>query len=211
MLDDVCRAYRGECSIPDIREPAILMNGYKFYPSCRHSHTAVEAAERIHAMLGRVDYAEKIEVVVYEEAARVAGIREPQTLSQARFSLPLLVAAALIYGRLGIGELRRALSDPRVRRLARNIVVKVSDTYTSMYPKQQPATVVVHIGGGRYEETVMTPKGDPARRPSLDDIVGKALWLADEAGDNRARMVIEELARASYGKALSSIIEGALG
>ncbi len=209
---DACKRYHAVCRLPETDELGIMFNGFKFYPACRHTHTAIEAAERLSKQLGE-DHrgVELIEVITFEEAARVAGKPWPVTLHQARFSLKFLVAVVLVYGHLGFSELKQGMSNTSVRRLYEHVKVAVSDEYTELYPDQQPTTIRLKLKDGRLlEETVYVPKGDPKRRPSLEDIVSKAAGLAKEAGDHRIAVLANAIAKAALGDTLSGAIEAAV-
>ncbi|MCE4611808.1 MAG: MmgE/PrpD family protein [Desulfurococcales archaeon] len=208
VLEEACELhYFDRCMLEVLpRDPMILYNGYKFYPACRHTHSAIHAALRAREKVGGPEGVERVEVVVGEEAARVAGIASPRTVGEARFSLRYLIAASLAYGRLGLGEVERGLRDPVVKRLMEKIVVSVSDEYTEAYPERQPAMVRVHAGGSVVEEVVEEPPGYRGVNVSLEDIVGKARSLAREAGDPRIARVAEDLARAGESASLGEVL-----
>ena len=200
-LARACEKLEGECRPRGWQRWALELNGYKFYPSCRHSHTSIEAAVRLHQHVDPGEV-ELVEVVVFEEAARVAGKRDPGSLQEARFSIPHLVALALLEGRVGLDNLPRSLQDPRVARLRSLVELRVDPDYTRAYPERQPATVRVHARGRVVEETVENPLGDPARPPTGRDIIEKARGLARAAGDER----IASLAEAALEGRLESLL-----
>jgi 2-methylcitrate dehydratase PrpD len=207
LIEDVKRSYHAEGAVAKQPGRGIMLNGFKFYPACRHTHTAVEAAERLSRQLGQ-EGIRYVEVQVFEEAARVAGKPWPTTLREAMFSLAYLVAVALTYGRLGFEELQRGMKDPRVRRVYEAVRVSVDPAYTSMYPEKQPARVkVVTVDGRVLEEVVEHPRGDPARRPSLDELQAKAHQLAREAGDERVSRLARQIAVLGLDDTLDSAIK----
>ena len=211
-LNKACRAMGGACDRSVLEDPpwdwAILHNGYKFYPTCRHSHTAIDAALEVHERLQATpDSIEAARVEVFHEAVRVAGRRGPRDVYEARFSISHLVAAALVYGSLGLEELKRSLSDPRIERLRSLVELVENPSYTSLYPTLQPAKVTVILASGELIEAYRDrPRGDPGVGSSISDILSKARELLSYAGDPRGLAVIERLAEASLGEEIGDII-----
>ncbi|MEB2836530.1 MAG: MmgE/PrpD family protein [Desulfurococcales archaeon] len=164
-------------------EPGILFNEYKFYPTCRHTHSAIEAAERLSGRVPTPDIVSSVEVRVFGEAARVAGLGWPRSLEEARFSLRFLVAVALARGTPSFESLREAIGDPRVRALFEKTRVAEDPEFTRQYPERQPAFIRIRLESGDVlEQYIPAPKGSRMRRPSLEDILGKASRLAQLAG-----------------------------
>jgi 2-methylcitrate dehydratase PrpD len=209
VLEKVCGLLGGECRRPrEPRGPAIKLNGFKFYPSCRHTHTAIEAAERLAGMIGDPTQIEAVEVQVFKEAATVAHHLLPSSIEEARFSLAYLVALALVRGCVNVESLREGLSNTEVLRLAERVRVKVSEEYSKAYPERQPATVRVYLKGGAVlEESVEHPRGDPARGVKLEDLLEKASELSRLASDTRVIELAEGIARAGLQAKLRELIE----
>lgn len=209
-IEELCRLSDSGCNPLEPGEPAILLNGFKLYPACRHTHTAIEAAEKLSKRVGEAQSISWIEVRVFEEAARVAGRGWPSTRSEAFFSLRYLVAVALRYGRLGITEIDKGMHDQQVKRLYDVTRIVVEDEYTRAYPWKQPATIRVATRDKQLEEHVEIPLGDPARPASLKDILAKAESLSRGLGDDRIRLVAEYAARESQDKPLIEVLEAAM-
>ncbi len=173
-----CKNMAPECRLEESLDPgwnyAILLNGYKFFPTCRHTHTALTAAIMLSDGVNPEEVRE-VRVDVFEEAAKVAGIREPKNVDQARFSLPYLVALALIYGRVGLDELERGLGDSRVRALEKKVNVVVNPELSTQFPERQPSIVEVR-GEVSKQERVDYPPGDPENPANLDQIYRKVVY-----------------------------------
>lgn len=75
--------------------------GYKFYPCCRNTHTAIEAALTVREQLGgRSADIQEIVVGVNQQAFEAVCLptavrRRPRSIVQAQFSIPYCVACAL--------------------------------------------------------------------------------------------------------------------
>ena len=156
---------------------AILYNGYKLYPCCRHTHTAIEASKNVYLDLGSsIMDVDRIEVYIFREAISVAGLDNPRDVYQARFSLKYLVALALKYGRVDLINIIEGLDDGEIRNIMRKIYVYEEPSYSSMYPQAQPCRVIVRQRGKILsEQYVEVPIGDPRRSVDLDKLLDKSL------------------------------------
>src|SRR5438045_595605 len=70
----------------------------KAHGCCGHAFAAIDAALELHARGVNAGDVAKVEVASYRAALDVAGIRDPRTPAEAKFSIPYLVAHALIHG-----------------------------------------------------------------------------------------------------------------
>jgi 2-methylcitrate dehydratase PrpD len=151
----------------------------KLYPACHFTHACIDAALAItHANALRVDdiaavtclvHDDYVPVVLEPRARKVA----PSSDYEAKFSLPFVVAAALVNDRLSLNELREdALRDPRVLDLARRIDHR-SDP-DSAYPRFYSGEVIVHTTDGRaLRHRELVNRGAPERPVTADAIVAK--------------------------------------
>lgn len=173
-----CKNMAPGCDLSRAIEPewsyAILLNGYKFFPTCRHTHTALTAAIMLSDDV-KVEEVREVRVEVFEEAVKVAGIRKPRRVDQARFSLSYLVALALIYGRVGLSELEKGLEDQEVRTLEERVRVIASPDLSAQFPEKQPSIVEVR-GKVSRQERVDYPPGDPENPANLDQIYRKIFY-----------------------------------
>jgi 2-methylcitrate dehydratase PrpD len=129
---------------------AIAENSFKLFPCCGHTHGAIAAALEVRSR-GGVDppAIDEVRVETYSAALQVTGNPDPQTPYQAKFSLPYTVAAALRWGRVGLGEFEpAALADPEVRGLLGRVRVAVDPALDARYPAAWPARVTVRLKGG---------------------------------------------------------------
>jgi 2-methylcitrate dehydratase PrpD len=166
-------------------EPAILRPGIwaKRYPCCASTHRAVDA----YLALAREHGFEHGDIVAVSAMVSASAYRNlpygvPADAMQARFSMPFAIAAAACDGNLTLGtfqpeSLRRkdiAALLPLVR-----LVEDPAQPATMPGSELPSATVVVEVrGGGRYEATVVRPKGYPGNplderelREKFDDCV----------------------------------------
>lgn len=131
----------------------------KPYASCRHSHSAVEAAIRLH---GRVkpENLRAVEVRTYRLGVRGHDHTEIQGVASAKLSTPYAVAAGLLYGRADLSVFEPL--DEKVIRLAKIVTVMEDDALTAESPQKRVAVVTAYTADGKEaQERVDYAKGDP--------------------------------------------------
>ncbi|MCL5257329.1 MAG: MmgE/PrpD family protein [Chloroflexi bacterium] len=168
----------------------------KPYSSCRHTHSAVDAALRLRPRLalphGQIA---SIRLDIYSEAIAIAGSADPQSGFEAKFSLPYCVACALAKGRLGLAEFEPpVVFDPDIRALMKRIVVSEDPELTALYPALWGAHLRIdECDGGSIEEEVMAPRGDPENPMLPEDVEAKFLsLLKGTALEAKAGQLIEK-------------------
>ena len=108
----------------------IERNYIKPYPICRWAHAALDALSGLIRENGfAADDVTMIEVNTFAGAAALfPGM--PATTSQAQYSLPFALAAMLVHGRIGPGDISgAALSDPKVAEVLSRVAVR-EDAHT---------------------------------------------------------------------------------
>jgi 2-methylcitrate dehydratase PrpD len=140
----------------------ISRNYFKRYACCRYSHPAVEAIEEILAATPIVP--DRIASVCVSTPALGATMsdRDPVGALGAKFSIPYALAARLVLGDCGVSAFREpALSDARVRALARRVEVVEDPALTALTPRARPARVEVRLTDGRvFTRRVDQPSGE---------------------------------------------------
>lgn len=136
----------------------------KPYPSCRHTHPAIDAAlalRREHELA--LEHIEEVEVATYQAALALTDNPSPTHPYAAKFSLQYCVACALARGRVGLEDFKpEALEDEGVRRLMAKVAVGLSEELDGHYPQEWPARVRIALDDGRkLARLVKVPKGDP--------------------------------------------------
>jgi 2-methylcitrate dehydratase PrpD len=137
----------------------VSRNYFKRHACCRYNHPAVDAIEEI---LERTPL-EPERIVSIRVATSALGAtmsdRDPVGPLGAKFSIPYSLAARLVlesgksagrWGDCGVEAFREpALSDPRVRALARRVEVVEDPALTALTPHARPARVEVRLADGR--------------------------------------------------------------
>ena len=139
---------------------------FKPYPSCRHTHPAVDAALRVHARLngdaeaGRI---QQVQIDSYQAALDLCDNPAPLHPYQAKFSLQYCVGRALLQGRLTLPDFEpERLGETAIQALIGRTTTRLETAMDERYPREWPSRVTVTLTDGRtVAETVDNPKGDP--------------------------------------------------
>jgi 2-methylcitrate dehydratase PrpD len=150
----------------------------KNHGCCGHAFAAIDAALALRPRV-KLDDIERIEVEGYKATLEVAGIREPRTAAEAKFSTPYLIAHALIHGSVRLDAFEEdRLNDPRLRALLRRVTLQEDPALTASFPNQRAARVIFILAGGdRLEHFAPYRKGDPEAPLSDADIDAKFMEL----------------------------------
>lgn len=157
----------------------------KPWPSCRHTHPAIDAALELHHKLAGREIA-SVEVDTYQAAMDVCDRPQPDSEYAAKFSIYHCVAAALDAGEV-VFESFSAAGRKRLSSLRDRITAVVADPYASDYPVSWGSAVtVVTADGERLTAKRTGAKGDPELALSNEEMVIKAKMLLDHAGFDEA-------------------------
>lgn len=210
VVEAVCRAYGcgGAPSLPE--RPLVELSRLKFYSACYHSHSAIRAAEELAGRLGGAGI-ERVVVRTYSEAVKIAGIPEPGSVEEARFSIPFLVALTLTGRRPMPGSIRKGLKDEKVLGLAGKVSLEVDGDLDSLYPSLMPAEVIVYTGLGRLVARVNMPPNTLVSEVGVEPIMRKAADLAGDAGTRAPELIARALLEAAPGEPVENVLAGVLG
>jgi 2-methylcitrate dehydratase PrpD len=126
----------------------------KLYPSCAATHPPLDALLdlRRHHGFGPDDV-ERLVVAVDEVTPTVLIHERPATGLEAKFSLQLCAAAAVVEGHVGIETFENArIADPRVQAMRSRVEMRVDPALGRTAPALTQAVVTVHLRDGRTLE-----------------------------------------------------------
>ncbi|WP_454694698.1 MmgE/PrpD family protein [Achromobacter aegrifaciens] len=141
----------------------ILRITQKNHGCCGHTFAAIDGALALRARGVRADDIASLRVDAYQTALDVTGNFAPATAFEAKFSLPYVVAHALVHGsvRLDAFEPQR-LQDPQVRQLMQKLELRADAELTAGFPRMRAARVSITTTGGQtLEHHAPYRKGDP--------------------------------------------------
>lgn len=158
---------------------------FKLYPSCRHTHCGIDAAIALHEKVKK-DEIETINVFIYPNAIKLAGIKIPKNQDETKFSIQYTLACALLNGSYGIADMKPTRLTEEVLTLIDKIVL-IQDELMENRSKGIRGTRVeiVMKNGERIEETVLVPRGDPERPLTRNDIIQKLKTCANGQTDEQ--------------------------
>lgn len=151
-------------------------NSIKYYASCGHTHSAIEAALKAwgdkHADVKDI---QSVTIHIYQEALDLLGEVEAHTPYLAKFNLPFCVATALNFGHVDLDDFTdERLANPEILRLMDIISFQANPELTLLYPHKWPSRVEIKLANGkRYKGYCEYPKGDPENPFSEKELIDK--------------------------------------
>ena len=160
---------------------SVLETSFKFHASCRHTHPAADAL--LKAVLENDLKPEDINKVichVHQAAIDVLGpVTNPQTVHQAKFSMPATLGLIATHRKAGLAEFAQVLEDETALSFLDRIHMKADEEVNSAYPKRWIGKVTVALSNGtEIQARVDEPKGDPGNTLTRDELDIKARSLA---------------------------------
>ncbi|HEY8417994.1 MAG TPA: MmgE/PrpD family protein [Limnochordales bacterium] len=186
-----------ELLVHDLGQEWAVANGYhKLYACCQYAHSAVEAALAITAdpcWPGRVDAVERVVVETHRLGLTLDNF-EPQTTLAARFSMPHIVATALVLKDAGPRAFSaQTLHHPEIRELRRRLELRPF-TPELPWPHDRPARVTVRLRGGQeLSRECLSAKGGPDRPLSEQELLDKVATLTADVYPRLAETAVDLL------------------
>jgi len=180
---------------PDAREPLndlgrrweILETGItvKLYPSCAGTHPPLDAVLDLRGRHGlTADAVDRVDVDVDDVTPTILIYERPATGLEGKFSLHFCVAAALVFGRVGLDTFEPGpLRDPAVRRLMPRVAMRPDPELGRGHPALTQARVILRLTDGREVHARADgargypdrPAGEEELARKFEDCAGRAL------------------------------------
>ena len=163
--------------------------GYKFYSSCRHTSTTLDAVEAIlsenRLQLGDI---EQVVISVKKLVSDNFSIYEPEHMIKAQFSLPYTVTMVLMGEPTGPNWYKEEmLKNPKIREFQHKVKLKEDPIATKRFYAEYKSPTTVEIktkDGKRFSKYIEIPKGDPqnpfTEQDHIDKLINMASWLGME-------------------------------
>lgn len=169
----------------------------KSHGCCGHAFAAIDAALEIRRSRSpRADDVAGIDVSTYQTALDVTGNHDPKTPFEAKFSLPYVVAHALLHGSVRIDAFGAdRLADRELRSVMQRVSLSADPGMSARFPHARGARVVVRFADGSTDEHLSPHrKGDPEAPLTDEELSDKFRELADPVvGADQARALLEQL------------------
>ncbi len=189
ILDGAKGFYAGLCPDPDSSQlniPAdapwqVHQTSIKPWPSCRHTHPAIDAALELSGQLGNGLISE-VAVETYQAALDLCDRSEALNEYQAKFSLQHCVATALNHGEVHLDSFGEAARDDALD-LSKRVSVVCNSPFSNEYPTAWGAKVSVKTTDERtFQVSRRHCKGDPENALDAAEMQSKALGLLNKSG-----------------------------
>jgi 2-methylcitrate dehydratase PrpD len=170
----------------------------KPYPSCRHTHSAVDATLALKREYGiSVDDVDSIEIDAYQATLDLTDNPTPAHPYAAKFSVHYCVARALEDGALRPADFSDDLiAEPALRDLMLRTTARLDPELNARAPQELPARVRMHLKDGRQiERLVLSAKGDPEAPLTEQELTDKFTSLvAGTPYEGRAEALVKLVA-----------------
>jgi len=194
------------------RQWEILNLYFKPYAACRWGQPAVAGALNIvrdnHLTPDQIRH---IRVRTFEAATRLPH-GHPRNTEEAQYSLAFSVAAALMDGEVGPGQvLPPRLHDPDLLSMLDRVSTEVAPEFETEFPAKAPAEVVVETTTGEiYRSGRIEALWEPPHTlPSDGDLEAKFIWLTGPIiGKLKTNDLIEKIWSADQWTSIDPIITG---
>jgi 2-methylcitrate dehydratase PrpD len=172
---------------------------FKNHGCCGHTFPAIDAVQALKDKHG-IDHrnVRAIRIATYQGGLDVVANYDPEGDYQAKFSLPYVVAHALVYGPVRLDAYGpEKLANPALRDLMKKTVLTADAELSQAFPRRRAARVEIELADGRklghFQET---RKGDPELPLSDGEVNDKFLELAvPVVGEPAARELLDALWR----------------
>lgn len=145
----------------------------KLYPSCRHTHCGIDAAIVLHKKV-KIDEIKAINVYIYPNAIKLAGIKIPKDKDETKFSIYYTLACALIKGSYNIEDMEMLSLTPETLNIIKKINLVSDDEMEDREKGIRGTRVEVVLNNNKkIEEVVLVPKGDPEKPLCREEIIEK--------------------------------------
>lgn len=167
---------------------------FKLYPSCRHTHCGIDAAVALHSLV-KVSDINTVNVYIYPNAIKLAGIQCPQNAAETKFSIQYTLACALCRGGYGLEDMNPLCATADVLELVKKIRLLPDEAMENKNKGIRGARVeVIKNDGSCIEKTVLIPKGDPENPVTREDIIEKLKTCAKgQATEETLFMLVDSI------------------
>lgn len=208
--------YDGKEEISEIdkmgREWETQRRYYKPHPGCRWTQAPLQTLQ---ALMSEHDVCDKdakeIKVRIMTNASNLDN-SAPVNMEEAQYSIPFVLAAALVDGEFGPEQMRmEKLTNSTILEVAKKVKVEAEPEFDKAYPRQIRCEVLFLTEKGEiFVATGKKVKGDDDYPLTDEEIKEKFVWLSrNRLNQNLARAVINDVwaleSRTGIGDFMASI------
>ena len=189
-----CPNPRPELLVPSASDLwQVHMTSIKPWPSCRHTHPAIDCALSLHDQVPDIEDITSIEVAAYPAALHLCDRTVVDTAYAGKFSLQHCTAAAIGDGAVTFASFEPDARD-RLKALRDKVKVATDDNYTATYPAHWGSRVSINLKNGKtLVRDVNDARGDPELPLSREDMIAKSKGLLLHGGHEQPHQVIDDI------------------
>lgn len=174
----------------------IERNYFKMYPTCRFTHSALDAFRvALQKEPVKVDQIRRIDVYTFQWALLMEN-HEPENRDAMRFSIPHLLGLSLVSGSVNLKTIEEVPKyEDQIKVIAEKTFLHEDEKINQMLPDKRGARVVIALQDGRrIEGSVDDPEGGELHPYPVSRLESKFNDLATPIlGVKRTRKVLELL------------------
>lgn len=158
----------------------LVKNYFKVHSACRYTHSFADMVQEFLQEGLKAEEIEKIEIETYHAAAKLSG-KEAGNSFAAKFSIPMSLAIALIYGDLSIESFTEEhIQNPKVSELASKIFVRENQCFNELLPEiRRNKMSIIQKDGKVFEKDSTITKGDYLDPFSKEEVLHKFYILTE--------------------------------
>ena len=141
-----------------------IANAYhKVFSACGHALPAITGFLDIREdLVDRLEQIQAIEISAYKASAALTNVN-PGTVEEAKFSLPVITALVILYGKVSVDELSADVRNQEsVRRIARKVHVAEDPKISKDFPRLRSTEIYITFSDGEVlKKYVDAPIGMP--------------------------------------------------
>jgi 2-methylcitrate dehydratase PrpD len=193
----------------DIIDPGLV---FKRYPCCSGAHAAVDCMlEMRSGSPFEPQDVESIRVGVSLLGPRELICHNPQTATEAKFSMEYALAAAILYGRVGLAQFEEScIRDPLIRDLMAKTEMKIDEELAALgFVGHAPAKLRLRLKDGRVlESRCDMARGNPQIPLGDEGLKEKFLECATKVIDHKsAARLLEALFALEKNEDIRSVVK----
>ena len=162
--------------------------------TCGQMHSSLDAMRDLMAA-SKIDADQINRIVVTGPRAQVeiAGIENPKSFEEAKFSTKLCMAYLVVAGELNFSNFDAGvLGNTKVHDLAKRVEVHEDDAFTARFPAERPARVDVHLRDGAVlSQSRSFRRGDPEDPWTWNDLVARFSSIAENLNPQTRKEIVE--------------------
>tara|TARA_R110000787_G_scaffold285461_1_gene401080 strand:- start:1152 stop:2546 length:1395 start_codon:yes stop_codon:yes gene_type:complete len=157
----------------------------KPFPSCRYTHAAMDALQKIMKDEGvTADEVEAVEIGLPKTGMKIVSFPEdakhnPESVVDGQFSMPFCAAVVLSEGTMLWDHYAKHLKNPDTLALTKKVTCVNDPEVEALFPANMAGKATVKTARGTFSVLVDMPKGEPANFMTVAEFRGKFSGLSE--------------------------------